>query len=91
MVPKLGDGFGKGTWYCTGGFRNCCNEVGLWVRSKVIVGKGAEAEIVAMLDEQGKRLLEKKLGFVIPSALGMDPESNIRAADEVVETITIAA
>lgn len=41
---------------------------GEWVRSKVTVGNGAEAEIVAMLVEQGRTALASKLvGFIIPS------------------------
>ena len=41
------------------------------------VGNGAEAEIVAMLDEQGRIALASKLGFIIPSALDIDPESSM--------------
>lgn len=55
------------------------------------VGKGAEAEIVAMLEEQGRTALARKLGFIIPSALGMEPESSILAAAEVVDAIAMAA
>lgn len=61
------------------------------MRSKVTVGNGADAEMVAMLEEHGRRVLAKKLEFMMPSALGMDPESSIRAADEVVEDIAMAA
>lgn len=46
---------------------------------------------MAMLEEQGRRVLAKKLGFISPSALGIEPESNILAAEEVVEAIPIAA
>ena len=38
------------------------------------VGNGAEAEIVAMLDEQGRMVLARKLGFISPSALDMSPK-----------------
>lgn len=55
------------------------------------VGKGAEAEMVAMLEEQGRSVLERKLVFISPSALDIDPDSSIRAADEVVEAIAMAA
>lgn len=41
---------------------------GEWVRSSVTVGNGAEAEIVAMLVEQGRTALASKfVGFIIPS------------------------
>lgn len=56
------------------------------------VGNGAEAEMLAMVDEHGSSVLARKLGFMRPlSALGMDPESNILAADEVVDAIAMAA
>lgn len=61
------------------------------MRSKVTVGNGAEAEMVAMLEEHGRRVLAMKLGLMIPSELGMDPESSILAAEEVVEDIAMAA
>lgn len=44
-----------------------------------------------MLDEQGSIVLAKKLEFIRPSALDIDPESSIRAADEVVDAIAMAA
>lgn len=56
------------------------------------VGKGAEAEIVATLDEHGRIALASKLfGFIIPSALDMEPESNMLAAAVVVDAMAIAA
>lgn len=55
------------------------------------VGKGAEAEIVAMFDEHGRMVLARKLGFIMPSALGIDPERSMLAAAEVVEAIARAA
>ena len=65
---------------------------GAWVRSNVTVGKGAEAEIVAMLVEQGRTALASKLvGFIIPSWLDIDPDSNMLAAAMVVEAIATAA
>lgn len=64
---------------------------GFWVRSNVTVGNGAEADIVAMLEEHGRSVLVRKFGFIIPSALDMDPDSNILAADEVVDAIATAA
>lgn len=73
-----------------GGLWNC-NGLGEWVRSNVTVGKGAEAEIVAMLDEQGKRVLAKKLGFISPSELDIEPESSMPTAADVVDAIAIAA
>ena len=79
---------GNWNWFC--GFWSC-KGFGFCVKSRVTVGNGAEAEIVAMLLEQGRRVLASTLGFMIPSALGIDPESSIRAADEVVEAIAIAA
>lgn len=61
------------------------------MRSKVTVGNGAEAESVAMLVEQGRIALASKFGFIIPSALDIDPESNMLAAAVVVDAMAIAA
>ena len=61
------------------------------MRSKVTVGNGAEAEIVAILDEQGRIALASKFGFITPSALDIDPESSILAAADVVDAMAIAA
>lgn len=61
------------------------------MRSNVTVGKGADADIVAMFEEQGRSVLAKKFGFIKPSALGIEPESSILAAEDVVEAIAIAA
>lgn len=61
------------------------------VRSNVTVGNGAEAEIVATLDEQGRIALASKFGFISPSALDIEPDSNIFAAAAVVDAIAIAA
>lgn len=56
------------------------------------VGNGADAEIVAMLVEQGRLIaLARKFWFIKPSVLDMDPDSNILAAAEVVEAMAIAA
>lgn len=60
------------------------------MRSNVTVGNGAEAEIVAILEEQGSMALAKKLELIMPSELDIEPESNIRAAEDVVEAIAIA-
>ena len=65
--------------------------LGLWVRSNVTVGNGAEAEIVAMLEEHGRIALARKLGFIRPSADDMEPERSMLAAAEVVEAIAMAA
>lgn len=63
------------------------------VRSRVTVGNGAEAESVAKLaGEQGSvALLASKFGFTSPSPLGIDPESSIDAAADVVDAIAMAA
>lgn len=61
------------------------------MRSNVIVGNGAEAESVAMVDEQGSIALDSKFGFIIPSALDVEPDNNMLAAAVVVEAIAIAA
>lgn len=62
------------------------------MRSNVTVGNGAEAEIVAILDEQpGSIALASKFGFIMPSALDIDPDSNMLAAAAVVDAIAIAA
>lgn len=47
--------------------------------------------MVAMLEEQERNVLAKKLEFIRPSELGMEPESSILAAEEVVEAIAMAA
>lgn len=45
-----------------------------------------------MLDDDiGRIALASKFGFIIPSALDMEPESSIFAAAEVVEAIAMAA
>lgn len=61
------------------------------MRSKVTVGNGAEADMVAMLEEHGRSVLVRKFEFISPSALDIEPDSNIRAADDVVDAIAIAA
>lgn len=61
------------------------------MRSKVTVGNGAEADSVAMLELQGMIALASKLGFIIPSALDIDPDSNMLAAAVVVDAMAIAA
>lgn len=56
------------------------------------VGNGAEAEIVAMLDEQGRIALERRLGFIrAPSGLDIEPDDNMLTAADVVEAIAMAA
>ena len=54
------------------------------------MGNGAEAESVAMVEE-GRMALASKLEFIIPSALDIDPDSNMLAAAAVVDAIAIAA
>lgn len=54
------------------------------------VGKGAEVEMVAILVEQGRSVRAKTFEFIRPSALGIEPERSILAADEVVDAIAIA-
>lgn len=61
------------------------------MRSSVTVGKGAEAEMVAMFEEHGSIVLAKKLEFMRLSALDMEPERSIVAAAEVVEAMAMAA
>ena len=61
------------------------------MRSNVIVGNGAEAEIVAMFGEQGSSVLARAFEFISPSALDIGPESNIDAAADVVDAIVMAA
>lgn len=62
-----------------------------WVRSRVTVGNGADAEMVAMLVEQGKSVLVRKFAFIKLSVLDMEPDNSILAAEEVVDAIAIAA
>lgn len=54
------------------------------------VGKGAEAEIVAMLEEHGSIVRARTLEFIRPSLLGIEPERSIEAAAAVVEAIAMA-
>lgn len=61
------------------------------VKSSVTVGKGAEAEMVAILDEHGNSVLARKFEFISPSALDIEPDSNIQAAADVVDAIAMAA
>lgn len=61
------------------------------MRSNVIVGNGADAESVAIVVEQGSIALASKLGFISPSALVVDPDSNMVAAAVVVDAIAMAA
>lgn len=63
----------------------------MWVRSSVTVGNGAEAEMLAMLDEHGSTVLARKFGFINPSALDIEPDRSIVAAAVVVDAIGIAA
>lgn len=91
---------GSGNWNCAGaGGRAALSGTALgapggpWVRSSVTVGNGAEAEMVAMLDEHGSTVRARKLELMspAPSALGMEPESSMEAAADVVDAIAIAA
>lgn len=62
------------------------------MRSKVTVGNKAEAEIVAMVDEQGRIALARRLGFIrVPSGLEIDPDNNMLTAAAVVDAIAMAA
>lgn len=63
------------------------------VRSSVTVGKGADAEMVATVDEHGSTARARKLdpAMRLPSALGMEPDSSMDAAAAVVDAIAIAA
>lgn len=56
------------------------------MRSSVTVGNGAEAEMVAMPEEHGSTARARKL-----SPLGMEPDSSMEAAAEVVEAMATAA
>lgn len=57
-----------------------------------MVGNGAEAEIVAMLEEQGNMVRAKRfVGFIRPSWLDIEPERSMLAAAVVVEAMAIAA
>lgn len=56
-----------------------------------MVGNGADAEIVAMLEEEGNTVLVRKFEFISPSGLVIGPDSSILAAADVCFTISIAA
>lgn len=64
--------------------------VSLRVRSKVIVGNGAEADKVAMLCEDESDALSNMFGCKRLSELGIDPERSIDAAADVVHAIALA-
>ncbi|KAI8012697.1 hypothetical protein LOK49_LG06G01335 [Camellia lanceoleosa] len=78
-------------WVCGCCLWNWSGLLGDWVRSSVTVGNGAEAEMVAMFEEHGRRVLARKLELIRPSALDIEPERSIWAADEVVEAMAMAA
>jgi hypothetical protein len=64
------------------------------VRSSATVGNGADAEMVATLEEHGSTARARKLDPAIrllPSALGIDPDNSMDDAVVVVEAIGIAA
>ena len=61
------------------------------MRSNVTVGNGAEAERVTKFGEQGSIPFGRIFEFIIPSPLGIDPESSIDAAADVVDAIAMAA
>lgn len=46
--------------------------------------------MVAMLEEHGSSVLVRIFEFIIPSALDIEPDSSICAADEVVDAIAMA-
>ena len=58
-----------------------------------MVGNGAEAEIVAMVEEQGNMVLAKRfVGCIKPSWLDVvEPDRSMLAAAVVVEAMYIAA
>ncbi|KAH1054916.1 hypothetical protein J1N35_032981 [Gossypium stocksii] len=58
------------------------------LRSNVIVGNGAEAKIITMVEEHGRTTLASNVGFIISSAPGIEPESNMVAATVVVVAIS---
>lgn len=58
--------------------------------SSVTVGNGAEAESVAKPGGQAKVFANKSV-FINSSGLGIDPESSIDAAADVVDATAIAA
>jgi len=84
---------GKLGWNCAGGSGGFWSwrGLGLCVRSNVTVGNGADADIVAMLDEQGSMFRAKKFEFISPSALDIEPDRSIVAAADVVDAIATAA
>lgn len=63
------------------------------MRSKVTLGNGAEAEMVAMRDKHGRIARPRKSGFTgfTLSELDVDPESSMLAAAIVADTMLMAA
>lgn len=81
----------KGTGNWAGGLWKWSG-LGVFVRSNVTVGNGADAEMVAMFEEHGSTVRARKLAFMRPpSVLDMDPESSMEAAAAVVEAMATAA
>jgi len=56
-----------------------------------MVGNGEEAEIVAILKEEGRSVFVSKFAFICPSLLDVDAERSIFLAVEVVFAISLAA
>lgn len=56
-----------------------------------MVGNGADADIVAILDAFGRIDRANTFWFINPSALDMEPESSMLAAADVVEAMANAA
>lgn len=62
------------------------------MRSNVTVGNGAEAVMVAILDDSGSivRAGRKLLSMSEPPVLGKEPERSMEAAADVVEATAMA-
>lgn len=56
-----------------------------------MVGKGADADIVAILEAFGRIDRANKFWFIKPSALDIEPESSMLAAADVVDAMANAA
>lgn len=80
---------GRGNGVDGGGERWKCKGLEVWVKSRVMVGNGAEEDKVAMVEVHGKD--GKKGGLIWVSLLVVEPERSILAAADVVLAMAVAA
>lgn len=80
---------GRGNVAGEEGDRRNCIGFGVCVKSRVMVGNGAEADRVAIVEAKGTE--GKKPELVKASLLVVEPDRSIAAAADVVLAMTVAA